>query len=201
MMKGNDVARREALGLMAATGAVAVAGSTAARAASQHVWPKGADKRGSVADWDWLVGSWDVQHRKLRERLVGSEDWFEFAGTCINWPVLDGRGNVDDNVFYTPDETYRGLGVRAFDPETGLWAIWWLDSRAPSIFDVPVKGGFENGVGIFLAEDSWKGTPVTVRFRWSGITENSAVWDQAFSTDGGKTWESNWVMHFTRRRN
>ncbi|WP_343520085.1 hypothetical protein [Sphingomonas sp.] len=39
---------------------------------------------------------------------------------------------------------------------------------------------------------------MTVMFRWSAITAASAHWEQAFSTDGGKTWESNWHMDFTR---
>lgn len=71
-------------------------------------------------------------------------------------------------------------------------------ARAPDRLDVPVRGSFRDGVGIFQCEDQWNDTPVTVRFRWSKIEKNSAVWDQAFSTDGGQTWESNWVMDFTR---
>lgn len=152
----------------------------------------------TAGDWAWLVGRWRVQHRKLRERLVGSTDWYTFEGTCTNWPLLDGGGNVDDNVFHAPEGTYRGVGLRSFDPQTGLWSIWWLDSRMPGTLDVPVRGRFENGVGTFLAEDTWTGKPITVRFRWSEITSQSAVWEQAFSTDGGESWEINWVMQFTR---
>lgn len=154
--------------------------------------------RADPTDWDWLVGRWTVRHRKLKERLSGSTEWLTFEGSCVNWPLLDGRGNVDDNVFHAPDGTYRGVGLRALDPETGLWSIWWLDSRAPDQLDVPVRGGFRDGVGIFQCEDQWNGTSVIVRFRWSKIEKNSAIWDQAFSTDGGDTWESNWVMEFTR---
>ena len=200
MTKITGVDRRDALGLFVATGAAAMMSATETSAGAVSDAAGRSARRGASSDWDWLVGTWDVRHRKLRERLVQSQDWFEFDGSCTNWPLLDGRGNVDDNVFYTPEETYRGVGIRAFDPETGLWAIWWLDSRAPTKLDVPVRGGFENGVGIFLAEDTWNGTPITVRFRWSDITENSATWDQAFSTDGGASWESNWVMYFSRRR-
>jgi hypothetical protein len=157
-------------------------------------------ERAAPTDWDWLVGHWTVRHRKLRERLVGSTEWVSFEGTCINWPLLGGRGNVDDNVFHAPDGTYSGVGLRALDSGTGLWSIWWLDSRAPDSVDVPVRGGFRDGVGTFLCEDVWNGTPVTVRFRWSRITGETAVWDQAFSTDGGGAWEINWIMDFTRSK-
>lgn len=187
-MIDTNMTRRSALEIALAGGAAALAGS-AANAASPPA---------AGGDWQFLVGRWHVRHRKLRERLVGSNDWMEFEGSCENWPILGGAANVDDNIFHTPDETYRGVGLRAYDPATKSWAIWWLDSRRADRLDVLVRGTFESGVGTFLAEDSWKGTPVTVRFRWSDITPRSAKWEQAFSTDGGATWEVNWVMHFTR---
>lgn len=146
----------------------------------------------------WQEGSWQVRHRKLRERLAGCGDWAEFGGTCTAWPVLGGRGNVEDNRIDDPGGAYHAIAVRSFDAASGLWSIWWLDGRSPSAIDVPVRGRFEDGVGVFLAEDQWHGAPVTIRFRWSGITADSARWEQAFSADGGASWEVNWVMDFTR---
>jgi hypothetical protein len=152
-----------------------------------------------VHDFDFLRGSWRVHHRKLKDRLVGSRDWVEFDGTCTMHTLMDGTSNVDDNVMNTPDGTYRGVGLRAFDPKTGLWAIWWLDSRMPgNPLDPPVKGRFENGVGTFYSDDMLRGKPIRVRYTWSHITPESAQWEQAFSPDGGKTWELNWHMDFAR---
>lgn len=194
--------RRGALGVMLAAGGMTMAASTgrAQSAAERRPFRLPAGGEEAEGDWDWLVGAWTVSHRKLRERLVGSQEWLTFEGTCVSWPLLGGQGNVDDNLLYDPTGVYRGASLRALDPTEKLWSIWWLDSRAPERIDVPVRGGFERGVGVFLAEDSWKGTPVTVRFRWSAITPVSAVWDQAFSTDKGATWETNWVMDFKRAR-
>jgi hypothetical protein len=148
-------------------------------------------------DWKWLIGSWSVRHRRLKDRLAGSTEWEEFTGTCVNWPLMGGRGNVDDNVLDFPSGRYQGVGVRAFDIETKQWSIWWIDSRRPGI-EPPVRGGFANGTGTFIGDDTWKGKPVKVRFRWTQITPTSAHWDQASSGDGGKTWETNWHMDFTR---
>jgi hypothetical protein len=149
-------------------------------------------------DFDFLIGSWRVKHRRLKERLAGSVDWQEFDGTCVMQPVLGGAGNIDDNWLDIPGGAYRAVTLRSFDPKTARWAIWWFDGRSPHSLDVPVKGGFEDGVGTFFADDTLRGKPVRLRFQWSAITASSAEWRQALSADGGKSWEINWVMHFTR---
>lgn len=152
-----------------------------------------------VHDWDFLVGRWTVRHRRLKARLAGSTEWDEFDGTCVNWPTLGGEGNVDDNVLELPGGTYHALGIRALDAKEGHWLIWWLDQRHLTI-DTPMRGGFKDGVGTFLADETFDGRPIKVRFRWSEITPTSARWEQAFSPDAGATWETNWIMHFRRAR-
>jgi hypothetical protein len=86
-----------------------------------------------------------------------------------------------------------------YDPKTGEWSIWWFDGRNPSgKLDPPVRGRFVNGVGTFLADDTLRGKPIRVRFIWSDITPTSAHWEQAFSPDAGKTWETNWITDFRK---
>jgi hypothetical protein len=53
-------------------------------------------------------------------------------------------------------------------------------------------------VGTFYADNTFNAKPIRVRFVWSHITAKSCRWEQAFSPDGGTTWEANWVMDFTR---
>ena len=149
-------------------------------------------------DWDFLVGRWSVRHRRLKARLADCTEWDEFGGTCVNWPTLGGKGNVDDNLLELPGGTYRAVGIRALDEKAGQWLIWWLDSRNPTIEPPPMRGGFKDGIGTFLADETFNGRPIKVRFRWSEITPTSARWEQAFSPDGGATWETNWLMDFTR---
>ena len=60
-------------------------------------------------------------------------------------------------------------------------------------------GQFCDGVGEFTGVDTYKDVPIIARFRWSGITSDAARWEQAFSTDEGKTWMDNWYMDLTRR--
>jgi hypothetical protein len=149
-------------------------------------------------DWQWLVGNWDVWHERLRDRLVGSTTWDKFGGKCSSWPTLGGLGNVDDCLLYLASGKYRAFAPRSFDPSTGKWNIWWLDGRMAGQLDPPVRGGFMGNEGEFQGVDVHKGTPVTVRFRWHDTNSKRPWWDQSFSTDQGKTWETNWRNYFTR---
>ncbi|WP_374472231.1 DUF1579 domain-containing protein [Phenylobacterium sp.] len=150
-----------------------------------------------MGDFGFQTGEWRVRHRKLKARLAGCEDWVEFEGTCRAFEVMGGEANVEDNVLDDPAGAYRAAAFRRRDPETGVWSIWWADGRAGGL-DTPVRGGFVDGVGTFLARDTLDGRPILVRFVWSEITATTARWEQAFSADEGATWEVNWVMAFER---
>jgi hypothetical protein len=151
-----------------------------------------------VSDFDFLIGRWQVHHRRLKERLADDTRWDEFGGSSQLRTLMDGRANVDDNVIDLPGGPYRAVTLRSFDPASKQWAIWWLDGRHPHQIDVPMVGGFEGGVGTFYADELFNGRPIRVRFLWSNIAANSCRWEQAFSADEGLTWETNWIMHFTR---
>jgi len=148
-------------------------------------------------DFDFLIGRWRVRHRRLRTRLRGDTRWEEFAGTCTSWPILAGLGTVDDNLIALPAGAYRAATLRQFDPAARRWSIWWIDARRPGI-EPPVHGGFADGIGTFLGDDVLDGRAIRVRFVWSDIAASTARWEQAFSADGGATWETNWQMAFTR---
>lgn len=149
------------------------------------------------SDFDFLVGNWKVRHSRLQKRLEGDTAWDVFDGTCAMRTMLDGLGNMDDNVIHLPDGAYSAASIRAFNPDMRLWSIWWLDARKPDI-DEPVRGSFVDGIGTFLGEDFFNGKPILVRFLWSEISQGSARWEQAFSPDNGESWETNWIMEFQR---
>lgn len=151
-------------------------------------------------DFDFVIGSWSVAHRKLKERLVNCSEWIEFPGTSETRKVLGGLGNIEDNLLELPEGTYRAVALRSFNPLKNAWAIWWLDGRIPWSIDTPVIGTFVNGTGLFYADDVFNGKPVRIRFMWTKVTKDALRWEQAFSPDAGATWETNWTMNFTRRR-
>ena len=152
---------------------------------------------GTARDFDFWMGRWNVHNRRLRKRLVGSDEWEEFEATSVARPLLDGLGNEDE--FRTDyDGGFIGMSFRFFDPRTKQWSIYWADSRRSGVLDPPVFGSFSGDVGVFEGEDTFDARPILVRFTWSGVTTPTPRWEQAFSDDGGKTWETNWVMDFTR---
>lgn len=154
--------------------------------------------RPGAGDFDFFIGRWRVHHRRLNERLAGCRDWTEFAGSCETRKILGGLGNLDDNVLELPGDPYRAVTLRSYDPKSGQWSIWWLDGRHPASLDTPMVGRFENGVGTFYANDSIRGRPIRVRFLWTLPSADHPRWEQAFSADGGASWETNWIMSFTR---
>jgi hypothetical protein len=150
-------------------------------------------------DFDFFIGAWRVEHRRLKARLAGSTDWETLDGTCAAQKILGGQGNMDDNVLNLPGGAYRAVTLRAFDPRTSTWAIWWLDGRTPHALDAPMIGAFRDGVGTFFADDTFAGLPIRVRFLWTRTHEASPQWEQAFSANDGESWETNWIMRFHRR--
>jgi hypothetical protein len=146
-------------------------------------------------DFDFLHGSWRVQHRMLKRRGAGADDWMEFEGTSVTRPVMGGLCNLEENDF--PARGSQGTAFRTFDLARRVWSIYWVSSL-DGLLGEPVHGGFEGGVGRFYGVDLDGGRPVKVAFVWAEITDTSAHWSQAFSYDDGKTWEVNWTMAFTR---
>ncbi len=150
-------------------------------------------------DFDFIIGSWTVEHSRLKERLTGCQDWIGFSGESATTKILGGFGNVEDNLLRLPEGNYRAAAFRSYDTESKTWAIWWLDTRSPHRVDVPVVGQFKDGVGVFYADDVLNGTAIRVRFTWAVPADGDPRWEQAFSADSGITWETNWKMKFTRR--
>lgn len=148
-------------------------------------------------DFDFIIGRWKVHNRCLRERLKGSNDWYEFEGMSVARKLLGGIGNIDEITFERETGPVEGMALRLFDPKSQEWSIYWASS-ATGVLDTPMIGKFENGCGEFFAHEIHENKHVYSRFIWSEIRENSCRWEQAFSPDGGKTWETNWIMEFTR---
>ena len=159
---------------------------------SEHLQPDGR------IDFDFIVGRWRIYNRRLRVRLKGSTDWEEFEATAIIRKVLGGLGNVDEITMEHAAGRLEGLSLRLYNPTSQEWSIYWADNRF-GVLQTPLIGRFKEGRGEFYAQEIFEGKNIFNRFIWSDITETSARWEQAFSADGGKTWETNWIMQLIRQ--
>jgi hypothetical protein len=184
------------LTIIAAMWAAVMVPNTRAQASQASTAIETSNDPTGLHDFDFLVGEWSVHHRRLKP---GTGEWVEFEGTCSNRALMDGSANVEEHALGAPSGPYRAVGLRAYDSKARQWAIWWLDQRVPRRpLDPPAKGRFEKGVGSFYSDYVQDGKPVRGRLQWSRITATSAHWEQASSSDAGKTWDTNWVMEFRR---
>ena len=148
-------------------------------------------------DFDFLIGTWKGHQRRLRERLNGSQSWEEFESIQVVTKVLGGLGNIDEVTMQRASGEMRGLTVRLFNPETRQWSIYWADSVGATL-GAPMVGEFKDGIGLFYDCEPFKGKRIFSRFLWTHDSPDICRWEQAFSQDGGATWETNWTMDFTR---
>ncbi|WP_374673841.1 NIPSNAP family protein [Ideonella sp.] len=158
----------------------------------------------ALHDFDFLIGRWAVTHRRLVQRLQGSDAWETFSSTGTVWALPGGVSNFDTLVAEDWRPGWVGMSYRIYHPPTDRWSIYWMTNdgggmdAASGRLDPPVVGRFQGDEGVFEGEDRIDGRPVRVRYRWLRRGPAAARWEQAFSADGGQSWETNWVMDFER---
>jgi len=102
----------------------------------------------TISDFDFIVGSWDVASRWLKELLAGSNDWDEFPGTSKRIRLFGGAANLDE--FDFPAKGFSDLTLRLLDPARQEWWLYWANSR-DGLLQPPVHGQFRNGAGFSTA--------------------------------------------------
>lgn len=152
------------------------------------------EHRAHPGDFAFLAGAWKVKHRRLRTRLRAADDWTAYDGVARGYSLLDGMISTDEIGFA---DGVTGASFRHLDLARRRWSIYWTTNRSGALFP-PVHGGFSGDRGVFYGNDSENGVPVLARYVWCDCTSDSPRWEQAFSVDGGQTWEVNWIMEFTR---
>jgi hypothetical protein len=189
--------------LFMATIALCACGVTAALAAAgsaAHAGQHAATTTKQMHGFDFLFGSWTLHYTRLRHPLSGSHDWIGFDGASTVRPMWDGRGNVEDGELRMQEGRVLGVTVRIYNDTTHQWSIYW-GTNAKGMLGNPQIGRFDaNGVGEFFAPDTFKGRKVVIRYKWMHADADHARFEQAFSPDNGKTWETNWTTDYTRAK-
>ena len=148
-------------------------------------------------DFDFEFGSWTVHIRRLLKPLTGSTAWVDLEGTSVVRPVWDGGANLGELKVANATMKLQGMSLRLYNPESRQWNIYW-SNRSDGTLGPPMVGQFTNGRGEFFNQELFGGRAIFVRFIFSDVTATTFRLEQAFSADGGRTWEPNWIATFKR---
>jgi hypothetical protein len=154
-------------------------------------------ERDGQHDFDFEIGTWKTHLRRLLHPLTGSTTWVEYEGTTVVRKVWSGRANLVELEADGPAGHFEGLSLRLYNPQSRQWSLNFASSNGGTMSQ-PTIGGFKDGRGEFFDQETFNGRAIFVRFVISDITPNSCRFEQAFSDDGGKTWEVNWIATDTR---
>jgi len=147
-------------------------------------------------DFDFNFGRWKTRVSRLQHPLTASTTWVEYEGTSVVRPVWNGRASLLELEVDGPAGTVQGVGLRLYNPQSRQWSLNWANS-SDGRMNQPMIGEFKRGRGEFFSREPFKGRVIFVRNSFLDIGKDSSRFEQAFSDDGGKSWETNWVMTFT----
>jgi hypothetical protein len=148
-------------------------------------------------EFDFDIGTWKLRVSRLQQPLTGSTRWEELDGNVVVSPIWGGRGNLAEVTAAGASTQLEILALRLYDPRSRQWSLSFADSDHGTL-SVPMYGRFQNGRGEFYSQEPYSGRMILVRFVITPLTADTARSEQAFSEDGGKTWEVNWINTYTR---
>ncbi len=153
--------------------------------------------RDGQRDFDFEIGMWNTHLRRLVKPLSGSTTWVEYTGTSVVRKVMGGRANLVELDVQGSAGRIEGISLRLYNPQSRQWSLNFANIQSGTL-EVPAIGEFKDGRGEFIAQDTFGGRAILVRFVVIVINADTARFEQSFSDDGGKTWELNWVATDTR---
>ena len=154
-------------------------------------------ERDGQHDFDFEIGTWKTHLKRLLHPLTGSTTWVEYEGISVVRKVWNGRANLLELEADGPRGHFEGLNLRLYNPQSHQWSLNFSNSSGGTLSQ-PTIGEFKDGRGEFFDQETLNGRAIYVRFAISDITPDSCRFEQAFSDDGGKTWEVNWIATDTR---
>jgi len=179
-------------------GLLAIAGACAVGAPPDAAHAIPATPVGSPRDFDFEHGRWHTTLRRRLHPLSGSDVWADYSGTTVVHPVLGGSANLVELDVSGPAGRIQGLSLRLFDTKHKRWTLNFSNAASGTLA-APMTGGFGGGPrGVFYSAETFNGRHVLVRFVIESTSADTCRFEQAFSTDGGATWETNWIAVDTR---
>jgi hypothetical protein len=165
-------------------------------AVAQPAAPSPAVRDGSH-DFDFTFGTWTEHSRRLTHPLSGANDWVEWDGHTVVRKIWGGRASMAELKATAPSGPLELIALRVYNPTTGQWSINFATSAVGKLNDIPGVGEFKDGRIDFYDQEPFNGRAILVRFSVYSTGPTTHVSEQAFSADGGKTWEMNWINRYT----
>lgn len=148
-------------------------------------------------DFDFNIGAWKTHISRLAHPLTGDKTWVQYDGTHVVRKVWNGQANIGVLEINGPGGHIEALSLRLYNSQTHQWSLNFARSAGGTL-GVPMYGEFRSGRGEFIDQEEIGGKMILVRNVWSDITPNSCRQEWSYSSDGGKTWEVNWIAVDTR---
>ena len=159
----------------------------------------GSQLRDGQHDFDFHFGTWHTHIRRLLNPLTGSTTWIELDGAVTVRRIWDGRANLEEIEAGNATTHFKGMTLFLYNPQAHQWSQAFANIN-DGVLGSPLIGEFKNGCGVLYNQDTYNSRTILVRFVWFDITTDSHRVEQAFSNDGGKTWEPNFVATLTREK-
>lgn len=148
-------------------------------------------------DFDFNIGTWKANVKRLKNPLTGSSTWMELQGSVTVRKIWGGRAQMDEVELDGPNGHYQLMTLFLYSPGSHQWSERFASSGDGDL-SVPMVGEFKGGRGEFYSHEQYKDRYILARQIWSDITADSHRMEQSFSNDGGLTWEPNFVATLTR---
>jgi hypothetical protein len=141
-----------------------------------------------ASQFDFWIGDWDLT---WNDTLQATNHVEKILGNCT----------VQEN-FNSPKTNLLGKSWSVYNVNYKVWQQTWVDNYGGY---TDVMGGIQGDSMVLSTPE--KNVPKTIspsgkiinRMVYFHITPKSFDWNWESSTDGGKTWKSNWLIHYRRK--
>lgn len=143
----------------------------------------------------WL-GDWDFTSKSR----TPDGSWTEGKGKATVAVALSGYGLIEnffqENVF-EDGRPLHGMSITVFNKQSGTFHQHWTDNKSLRFYTY--EGGVEGEeIILYSPEISTVNGSVLMRMVYSDIKPDNFTWRLENSVDNRKTWNSLWVINFTR---
>lgn len=167
-----------------------------ANARAQESSANGASLR-SVSEarqFDFWLGEWELTWPGEQSGLPAGQVGH---GTNTITAILD-SAVIQENFADGVPNSLRGISVSVYNQKLGKWQQTWVDNQGSYLDFV---GELKDGAMILSRKATTKdGKEIMQRMVWHNISRDQLDWNWEASQDGGKTWKTNWQIHYTRKK-